>query len=197
MGENLREKEIKGDVVVSLLRGGAVVGEGVARILGIEHYPLLVVKVGAPFNEELAIGSLVENKVFWNTELLGKLRLSEKEIERQVEKAKEKQKEYKKALGDIFPDWEKVVAEKTVLLVDDGIATGTTAIAGKEFLKDKGAKKVVVVSPVAPSEIDKSLFDKFFVLVEDPFFVAVGEFYKDFSSVGFEKIKEIFGAKGA
>lgn len=198
LAEFLRERGVKAEAVVSLLRGGALLGKEIAKEFALPHYPLLVVKIGAPFNEELAIGAMIEEKIFWNTELLGKLYLSEKEKKEAVEKARKKQEEYQEALGKIFPEWEKVVKDKTVLVVDDGLATGTSALVAQEYLKEKGAKKVITAVPAAPLEIDRSPFDELLVYFEDPFFVAVGEFYEDFSSLPLFKVKEIFqnGSQG-
>lgn len=163
-------------VVLSLVRGGLVVGAQIAKRLKCPHYPLVVKKIGAPGQEELAIGAVCDDEYFLDEALISRLGLSRKEVEKQTKKAKEKQKEY----SEKFKFQSSNIKNKTTILTDDGVATGASVQAAVKYLKKLKPHKIILAVPVAPSDFDESSFDKIFILHKDPDFHAVGQFYRVF-----------------
>lgn len=186
-------KERKNAVVLSLLRGGAIVGYQIAPKLSLLHFPLVVKKIGAPFNEELAIGAVCDDEYFLDDELIKRIGLDRNQVDRQINNAKEKQKEYLKK----FISKKKLpnLKNKTVILVDDGIATGSTILAALKFLRKQKVKKVVLAVPVAPTDFSSRGFDKAFILHKDLRFNAVSQFYQEFGQLSDEEVKDVFSSK--
>lgn len=174
-------------VVASLVRGGVPVGYEIARRLVIPHYPLVVKKIGAPGQEELAVGAVCGDEVFLNTHLIARLGLSSVEIKKQVTVAKQKYKEYMEK----FRPSRAYIKNKHVLVVDDGVATGSTVFAACRYLKKRYAQKIYLAVPVAPADFDhkknpfssEKCFDEVFILVSNPHFSSVSQFYRSFPQI--------------
>jgi predicted phosphoribosyltransferase len=183
-------KERKNIIVLSLLRGGAIVGYQIAKKLSLPHFPLVVKKIGAPFNEELAIGAVCNEEYFLDNGLIKRLGLDKIQVETQIKKTKEKQKEYLKKFINKkkFP----TLRNKTVILVDDGIATGASANVALQYLKKQKVKKVFLAVPVTPTDFNCSSFDKVFILHQDPFLSAISQFYQEFGQVTDEEVRRAF-----
>lgn len=191
-GEKLSEKLFKDKnllknrrqvIVVSLLRGGIVVGRVIARKLRLKHISLAVTKIPAPHNPELAIGALCFDTVYLQEDIIGQLDLKEESIKNQISIAKTKHKEYIKKFSLEKIDYEKKLKNKTVIIVDDGAATGATTKAALLFVKSKKAKKIILAIPVTPTDFDTKRFDQVFILHRDPFFSSVSQFYESFPQV--------------
>jgi len=177
-------------VVVGLARGGVVVAHAVAQVL---HLPLDVIvirKVGAPDQEELAIGAVdEEGDGFLNEAIIHSLNIRpeyvQKEVDRQKKIAGERAALYRK-------DKKKIDIEgKTVIVVDDGIATGASVRAALLGLKKQGAEKIVLAVPVAAADSLKSLSKEVSetVCLYDPSdFMAVGQFYQKFNQTSDEEV---------
>lgn len=197
VGEIRKDKKLIGNlqscVVVSLLRGGIIVGDVVAKELSIPNYPLVVAKIPAPFphSPELAIGALCGDIVYRDEEVLTAINSSRNDIDKQVKKAKEKQKKYLQRFELTKLDYAKNLRGKTVLLVDDGIATGSTVRAAALFVKSVGAKTVILAVPVAPTDFAKKGFDRVIILHQDSMFFAVGQFYRDFYEIEDNEVQDI------
>jgi putative phosphoribosyl transferase len=150
-------------------------------------------KIGAPHNPELALGAIGSNgQVFLNEDLIGYLHVPlpflETEMGRQKALAKAREDAYHKA----YP--ERAVNGKTVILVDDGLATGATMQAAIAKMKKDGAARIIVAVPVAaPDSLEqiKLLCDEAVCLDAPPFFRAVGQFYDDFSQVEDDEVISI------
>ncbi len=187
----LKSQQIKPNkvVVLSLLRGGWPIGQIVSQELRLKHLPIVAAKIGAPFNEEVAAGAICFDAVYLNQAVIQKLRyyLTEQELDlilrTQLEKAKTKADSYQKLFKLDPKKIKKQVKNQVAVIVDDGVATGATAKAASYFLKAGGAKQVVLAAPVAPADLDCSEFDDCVILVKDPAFQAVGQYYQDFSEV--------------
>lgn len=176
-------------VVVSLLRGGIVLGAIISKKLKTPHLPLTSVKIPSPYSPELAIGALCFDSVYLDSRVIREIGLERKLIPQQINIARKKFNLYKKGLGlsiDIFSE----VGGKIVLLVDDGIATGSTARAAALFLKEQKIKQICLAVPVAPKNVFSG-FDKFYVLHQPKEFYSVSEFYKDFPQVENKKVKKL------
>lgn len=177
-------------VVVSLLRGGIIIGDVVAKNFKAVHLALVVTKIPAPYNPELAIGALCFDVVYLDNYIVGSLGLNKKNIADQISIAKEKFNQYLKKF-ELKEDLYKKLKQKVVVLVDDGIATGSTVKAALLYIKSKKAKKIFIAVPVAPSDFDPSGFDKVFIFYKDPLFSAVSQFYENFPQIEDEEVKKL------
>lgn len=188
--EKLIKENLKKIVVVSLLRGGFIVGYQIAKKLSLPHLPLMAVKISAPHQEELAIGALCFNKIYWEESILNSLNLSTNTLNHQIKKAKEKFLKYCREFN-IKKEQFRSIKNKIVVLTDDGIATGSTVAAAFLFLISKKPEKLILASPVAPSDFKNPGFDQQIILHQDPFLSAVSQYYKNFSQVNDKEIKNL------
>lgn len=194
--ELLKYRNLPEVVVLGLPRGGVVTAFEVAKAL---HLPLDIIcprKIGAPFNPELAIGAITETgEGVFHYDLISRLGVSERYIQQEVEKEK---KQAQRRLTLFRKNRPKINLEgKTVILVDDGLATGATMQAAIKSAKAEGAAKVVVAIPVAPPDTyDKiqEMVDEIIALSTPSFFQAVGQFYEDFSQTEDEEVVELLNA---
>lgn len=184
-------KNNKGVVVVSLLRGGAVIGGVLAKGLNAPHLPLPVAKIPSPSNEELALGAVCFDIVYLEGSVVNRLGLSKSQISQQINHANEKFSSYLNRF-QITKDAFLILKNKVVFLVDDGIATGATARAALLYLKTFHPKKVVLVAPVAPTDFDPKGFDELIVLHQTANFSSISQFYEDFSPVNDNDLKKYF-----
>lgn len=179
--KNSRLKKNK-SVVVSLLRGGLILGDVLSKKLKTKHLGLVVTKIPAPFNPELALGALCFDVTYLEKYIIEQLKLNKKEISSQVVVAEQKFIDYCRRFGIKEKDY-GVLKNKVVVLVDDGIATGASAKAAALFCKSKSAKEVVLAVPVAPSDFKTEGFDRVFILHKDPGFRAVSQYYDYFPQI--------------
>ena len=166
-------------IVLGIPRGGVVVSAEVARALNTPLDVFIARKLGAPFNPELAIGAVTSTgDVLLDDELVRDLRISDAVIEHEVE---HQRKEIERRLG-MYRQGRALldVKNKTVVLIDDGIATGSTVLASLRSLRKQEPTRLILAVPVAPAETLKRLkreCDQAIVLaMPEPFF-AVGRFY--------------------
>lgn len=180
-------------IVLAVPRGGVPVGFEVAKSLGAPLDLVVPRKIGAPDNPELAVGAVAEDgTVILNTDLVESLGISgdyiRDEAERQRGEIERRIKEYR---GDRpLPD----LRGKTVIIVDDGIATGATTAAAIESVRRRGAKQVVLAVPVAPPDVVTGLkekADEVIALYTPRQFYAVGVHYKDFTQTSDKEVKTI------
>lgn len=190
LADSLRDKVAPDSIIFGLPRGGVVVAKEVSDELRLSLDVLVVRKIGAPGNEEFAIGAVGEDgEPVINDELVGTADITPTYLERTIERERKEVERRVKAyrLGE-FPD----VRGKTAVIVDDGIATGMTVLAAVETLKKRGAAKVVVAAPVGAKDSIEELkgkTDQVVVLhVPDQFF-AVGQFYQNFPQVSDAEVK--------
>lgn len=183
----------KAAIVLGLPRGGVVPAAVVAKKLGLPLDIICSRKMGAPFNEELAIGAITDTgHCYFNSSLIEYAGIGEEYIE-QI-KAKEQAKALRQLALFRQGRPKRELRGKTVILVDDGLATGATMRAAIEGVKAEGAKKVVVAVPV--SAVDsleevRDLVDDVFCVMEPPHLEAIGQFYRDFSQVEDEEVVEL------
>jgi len=180
-------------LILALPRGGVPVAREIARSL---HAPLdvfLVRKLGAPGQEELAMGAIASGGVrVLNDEVVQALRIPPHVIElvtaRELRELSRRERLYRD--GRPAPD----AAGKAVILVDDGLATGSTMRAAIAALRQTKPKRIVVAVPVAAARTCEELAEEVDELVcyhtPDPFY-SVGFWYEDFSQTGDEEIREM------
>jgi len=190
-------EESKSLIVLAIPRGGVITGDVVASRLRCDMDIIVSRKIGAEYNSELAIGALLpDGTYFINERIANMLNTSKVYIDKQV---KVQKKEIERRLIEFRGDkeyWNKLNA-KIVVLVDDGIATGSTIIAAARWIKEKhNCKRLIIAVPVAPATndtIDKldEIADKVIILSITREFYAVGQFYENFDQVEDKEVKEI------
>ncbi len=172
-------------ILLALPRGGVAVAYQLSLALHLPLDVLITRKIGAPGNPEYALGAVSETgAVYWNREALLGLSLTERQLSAAVQ-AQQKEVTRRVALyrqGRPFPD----LNDRTVILVDDGLATGATFFASVATARQGNPRRVIGAIPVGPRstvEEARKLVDQLIVLrIPDPFY-AVGNFYRDFEQV--------------
>ena len=180
-------------LVLALPRGGVPVGHEVSKAL---HAPLdvmLVRKLGVPGHEELAMGAIATGGVrIVSEDVVEALQIPDRVIATvaaaEAQELERRERTYRE--GRAEPD----VRGQTVILVDDGLATGATMRAAAAALQTMGVGRVVAAVPVAPAESCEALrkvVDEVVCLVMPERFVAVGSWYEDFSETSDEAVREL------
>ncbi len=186
-------------LVLSIPRGGVIIGDIVARVLGCPHDVLIVKKIGFPGNEEQAIGAIAENgTVLLNREMISWGNVTPDEVQRAIAKARTKVEYYVRTLrrGKALD-----VTDKTIILVDDGVATGETLKAAIHWLtgENHSATQVIVAIPVCSPNTMRELrvlIDEMICLHAPEDFHAVGQFYQNFEPISEEEVLDIlYGQK--
>lgn len=183
-------------VVLGLPRGGVPVAAEVARSLRAPLDVLVVRKLGVPGQEELAFGAIGEGGVrVLNSGLVRSLGLGEADIDRiaagESRELARRVAAYRGGHGGIE------VQDKTVIVVDDGVATGATMRAGLRALRAMGAAKIVAAAPVGAADAVALLpddADEVFVLQTPAWFNAVGQWYEDFSPTTDDEVRALLAA---
>jgi len=177
--------------VAAIPRGGVVVGEVIASKLKIPLTVIVIKKLGAPFNPELAIGATAAHgKPILDRWLIADLNVSGDYLKKEIIKKKKEAAAREKNLGIVLePDQYK---EKVVIIVDDGVATGQTVRAGAKIIRAfNPAKLYLAVGCASPQVIDQlhEDFDKIICPAISADLMAVGQFYRDFRPVEDEEVK--------
>jgi len=184
LGAALEGRGYAQPLVLGIPRGGVVTAAAVADALGAPLGVIVARKLRAPMQPELAIGAVTADGTTWINEEAARLTRAsaaylEEEIGRQSAEARERE-------AELDGHRRGSVAGRTVIVVDDGIATGATALAAVRAMKKEGAAKVVMAAPVAaPSSAGmlREAADEVVCLFEDPDLFAVGQYYRDFDQV--------------
>ena len=188
LARKLRERNFDNPVVLALPRGGVPVAYEVANALGVPMDLLFVKKIGAPGWPEYGIGAVVDGanpQIVLTEEIVRQLRPSpeyiEAEMQRQLKEIARRRLIY---LGDRQPIELK---DRTVIIVDDGIATGGTVKAALKGVRKNQPRKIILAVPVAPRDTLEELSDQcdeIICLYTPTPFGAVGSFYRDFGQTG-------------
>lgn len=192
LADALAKRALTRPVVLALPRGGVPVAIPVADRLGAPLDLLMVRKIGAPGNPELAAGAVVNgaaHQVVFNPGVLESYGLTPADFARAVqEKLAEIEDRRKKWLAGRAP---VDVAGRSVIVVDDGIATGSTVRAALKGLAGKGAKEIILAVPVAPGDTLRELAplaDDILCLETPTRFLAVGAHYAQFGQVADDEV---------
>jgi putative phosphoribosyl transferase len=197
LADRLREAAGPDTIVLGIPRGGVIVAAEVAELLKLPLGVLITRKLGAPGNPELGIGAIApDGETVVDEGMLRYLQVSDEylaeEKARQLDELRRRERQYHG--GETAPDW----TGQTLILVDDGIATGATIKAAGLYARRRGAKRVIIAAPIAPSDTAERLSDAAdgFVFLDTPdFFQAVGAFYHDFSQTTDEEVLEALAAR--
>jgi predicted phosphoribosyltransferase len=180
-------------IVLALPRGGVPVGYEVAQALGLPFDILLVRKLGVPGHEELAMGAIASGGVrFLNQDVLATLDVPAETIE-QV--AANEQRELERRAREYRADRPPpAVRNRTVILVDDGLATGASMHAAARAMYLQGARRVVVAVPVAAAatcqELARVVDEVVCPLTPEPFY-AVGLWYDNFEQISDDEVRAL------
>ncbi|MBI5949434.1 MAG: alpha/beta fold hydrolase [Chloroflexi bacterium] len=195
LGELLKQRGLKRPLVLGIPRGGVPVAAQVARAVEGELGVVVARKVGAPYQPELAIGAVTADGVAWINEPLaadtgaGKDYL-DREIAGQAAEARRREA--------VFDGHRRgAVSGRPVIIVDDGIATGATALAAARSMRKAGAKPLIVAVPVGPPhtlDLLKQEADEVICLHEEPDFWAIGQFYVDFHPMEDREVLDVLAA---
>lgn len=198
LGERLTEAEIDADIVLGIPRGALPVARPVADALNVPLDIVVASKIGAPNNSELAIGAVASDGSLWlNDDLVEQLEVSEDYIagerDLEAEAAHQKAEQYRE--GGRLPE----LSGKRVVVVDDGVATGATAMACLRQVQEADATHVVLAIPVgSPDSIQQleSEADEVIVIQTPQDFRAVGQYYRDFEQVSDEEAVTYLDSEG-
>jgi len=189
LGLHLAELGVQPDVVLGLPRGGVVVAAQVARVLHRPLDALVVRKLGHPRHREFAVGALAEDGiVLLDQEVMKETHVTRAALQEVIAEETMRLSEYQSKFHRTEPP---ALSGKTVLIVDDGLATGATAEAALMSAKGREALKVFIAIPVAStSAFDrlKAASDGVIALSVDPNFAAVGQYYAVFPQTNDEEV---------
>ena len=194
LGHKLAQLALARPVVLALPRGGVPVGFEVARTLSAPLDILLVRKIGAPGHEEYGIGALVDGanpQVVIDEAIAQMVGADQAYIDRTV--ARElAELERRRATYRTGPP--EAMAGRTVIVVDDGIATGNTVKAALQALARAGAARIILAVPVAPAstlrELEELCDQVVCLIVPEPFY-AVGAHYRDFTQTSDREVLDL------
>lgn len=190
LAKKLLDYRGKNVVVLAIPRGGVVIAFEVAKVLSAQLDLIITRKLGAPYNEELAIGAVApDGSVVLDEELIRELQVSETYVngtkKSEMDEIKRRMEKYRGTSEYTN------LKNKTVIIVDDGIATGATVLAAIKFLRNKNAEKIIVAVPVMPFDSVEKIrgeTDELVTLEIPKSFSAVGEFYEDFPQTSDEEV---------
>ena len=193
--ESLKEAKEGSLIILAVPRGGVVIGDIIASVLGAKLDIVVSRKIGAQFNPELAIGAIMpDGSSYLNYDIIRILNIPQDYIKIQSE-IQVKEIEHRLMSFRGSKEYGNEMEGKTVVLVDDGIATGATMLTSAQWIKNKqNCKKLVIAVPVALRDIIDNLnavADKAIVLYYPIHFEAVGQFYKNFEQLSDSEVKEI------
>jgi putative phosphoribosyl transferase len=178
-------------VVLAIPRGGVLVGEVVARALGAQLDVVVPRKIGAPMNPELGIGAIAPGIRVLDPRMIQMLGVTPDYLEREIETQEREIERRERAYRGPRPPVD--VRGKVAIVVDDGVATGGTAIAALRWARGAGAERVVLAVPVAPGRSLGRLrdeADEVVVLSAPEPFSAVGEWYRSFRQTSDREVVE-------
>ena len=183
-------------LVLALPRGGVTVGAEVARRLGAPLDVILVRKLGVPGHEELAMGAIASGGVrILSEDVIDALGISDRDIAAvaaaEEDELERRERAYRGARSPL------AVENRTVILVDDGLATGSTMRAAAAALRSQHPRRLIAAVPVAPAQTCEALRGEVDEVVctrtPEPFH-SVGEWYEIFEQTSDEEVRRLLGA---
>lgn len=186
-------KDKKNYIILAIPRGGAVVAAEVAKELNLPLDIVMTKKISAPGNDEFAIGAVhLHGDVYLNEKIIKNYDIPQEYLEKEKKKKLahlQKQMEYLRNGKPLLN-----LKNKSIILVDDGIATGYTIMSAAKYLSEIPVKSIVIASPVAPKDVINNLCEtcEEIIICDTPnVFGSVGKFYEEFEEVTDEQVKKI------
>lgn len=194
LAQRLKHYAGRDDVIVlGVPRGGVPVAFAVAEALHAPLDILLVRKLGTPGQKELAMGAIASGGVrILNEEVVRDLGISEADLASAVSEQEAELQRREQMFRGVRPPVS--VRDKITILVDDGIATGSSMLAAVSALRSLHPKKIVVAIPVGPSHARSQIgpvADEFICVSTPEWFFAIGEFYENFEQVEDEEVRNL------
>jgi putative phosphoribosyl transferase len=190
LAEHLKKYKEENTILLAIPRGGVPVAYTVGKILNLPIDVIVIKKIGHPHNPEFAIGAASVNSTYINPDNI--FGVTERYIEEQKKKKQvEAKNTYKELKGDQLP---VDLSGKTAILIDDGVATGSTIRMAVTVTRNLGADKVIVAIPVgSPRAVEmlREVADEVICPLQPSLFHAIGQFYSDFSQVPTQTVKEM------
>lgn len=183
----------EGPLLLAVPRGGVPVAFEIHRVLGGSLDLVIPRKIPAPHHSELALGAVAQDgSIVLNEEIVARLGVTPEyiaaEVSRQVKEIERRLHCYRGERPYPSP------AGKTVIVIDDGVATGATLWAALKMIRNQGADRLILAVPVGPPESIASLralVDELLCLSSPENFYAVGQFYADFTQIRDREVKEL------
>ena len=190
LGDKLIKCNLENPVVLAIPRGGVILGHEIAKKLGCKLDVVISKKITPPENPEYAIGAITHDGTLYKSDYWDNYSSDENfadELTRKKQEVKRRLEEYRRTT-------EYDLEGKTIVLVDDGIATGSTVFAILNWLSKQRTKKVLLAISVIPADTYEAIKSKVssVVTLEIPTsFSSVGQFYSSFEQVSDDEVKEI------
>ena len=206
LARKLKEFKRKKDViVVGITRGGVVVAGEISSFLKLPLDIIVIKKIGAPQNPELAIGAIGPNGVvFWDEGLIRRLNIGEeyKNHLKEIKNLERAELEHflmrGKSIGKLRTSKSINVKNKKIILVDDGVATGATVLCAVKFFRKEKSKEVILAIPVIAKDTSLSIkkyFDTVVTLQIEGELYAIGQFYREFPQVENREVIQLINGK--
>jgi hypothetical protein len=193
LARKLKGRTFRNPLVLAIPRGGVATGAVLARELGADLDVVLARKLRAPFQPELAVGALSEaGEIYLNHHADEALGITEEYLAEERRRQLGEIARRKRLFRQVKP--QEPIAGRSVIVTDDGIATGSTMIAALQMIKAQNAYETIVAVPVASPDrlvAVRQWCDEIVCLLAPETFWAIGQFYQDFSQVEDEEVVEI------
>jgi len=198
LAEQLKGRSLQDPLILAIPRGGVVTGAVLARELGAELDIVLSRKLRAPDQPELAVGAIAEDgRVFINPRVREFLDIDEAYLAEERRHQTAEIARRKKLFRGVRPA--APITRRSVIVTDDGIATGATMIAALQVVKTQRPHEIIVAVPVAsPDRLEevRRWCDDIVCLLYPEEFWAIGQFYEDFTQVEDEQVVELLRTCG-
>jgi predicted phosphoribosyltransferase len=196
LAKDLVGMKLQDPIVLAIPRGGVVVGVELARALGAELDVVVSRKLRVPYQTELAFGALGEDgTLVLDHHLIEKVGLSSTQIQQEQDYQREQIRQRVARFRGDKPAVE--LANRSVIVTDDGIATGSTMLAALKTLRTNEPLELIVAVPVAPKhqlELIARHCDRIVCLYSPEDFMAVGQFYESFEPVEDQQVEQLMRA---
>ncbi|MBI2031693.1 MAG: phosphoribosyltransferase [Candidatus Levybacteria bacterium] len=198
LSEKLRPfRNKKNTIVTGITRGGAILARELSLELNLPLDVIVIKKIGALNNPELAVGAVGPKKtVYWDDELCIRLQVSKQEKTRSLKSKNQERINLERYLRR--GKRARSLKNKTVILTDDGIATGSTVLCAQKFFRKQKVKRLILATPVIAKDTLSNIskyFDDVIILDTPGEFYAIGQFYNDFTQVSNEDVVKILKSK--
>ena len=196
LNDEIKDENARDVLIFGIPRGGVILAHAIYKNKSANYFDIVIPrKLGAPNNKELGIGAIMDkDTVYLNEYVVKALRISPDYIE--AEKESQMREISRRRLLYRPKQHEYNIENKTVILVDDGAATGSTLVVSARWIRKKNPKKIIIAIPVAPKEtVDllRNEVDEVVTILIPPTsnFTSVAQFYDNFEEITDDKVVKI------